>query len=72
MAAGALAQLDEAWATWDAGVAALGADGLARPCGPAEWPFAHKPVATLVLHIHRELIHHGAEIALLRDLYRVR
>ena len=24
---------------------------------------------TLVLHIHREVIHHGAEIALLRDLY---
>lgn len=23
----------------------------------------------LVLHIHREVIHHGAEIALLRDLY---
>ena len=23
----------------------------------------------LVLHINRELIHHGAEIALLRDLY---
>jgi hypothetical protein len=26
----------------------------------------------LVLHIHREVIHHGAEIALLRDLYRAR
>jgi hypothetical protein len=24
----------------------------------------------LVLHINREMIHHGAEIALLRDLYR--
>jgi hypothetical protein len=24
----------------------------------------------LVLHVHRELIHHGAEINLLRDLYR--
>ena len=26
-------------------------------------------MAALVLHIHREAIHHGAEIALLRDLY---
>ena len=26
-------------------------------------------MAALVLHIHREVIHHGAEIALLRDLY---
>jgi hypothetical protein len=68
-AAGALAQLDEQYATWTAGVAALGAEGLARPCGPAEGPFAEHPMAALVLHIHREVIHHGAEIALLRDLY---
>jgi hypothetical protein len=27
-------------------------------------------MATLILHINREVIHHGAEIALLRDLYR--
>jgi hypothetical protein len=29
-------------------------------------------MAALVLHIHREAIHHGAEVALLRDLYRHR
>jgi hypothetical protein len=29
-------------------------------------------MAALVLHINREVIHHGAEIALLRDLYRWR
>jgi len=27
-------------------------------------------MAALILHIHREVIHHGAEIALLRILYR--
>jgi hypothetical protein len=27
-------------------------------------------MATLVLHINREVIHHGAEIALLRDRYQ--
>jgi len=27
-------------------------------------------MAALVLHINRETIHHGAEILLLRDLYR--
>ena len=47
----------------------LGADGLARPCGPAEGPFGDRPMAALVLHINREAIHHGAEIALLRDLW---
>ncbi len=65
----ALAQLDGAYDAWIAGVRGLGADGLARPCGPAEGPFADFPLASLVLHIHREVLHHGAEIALLRDLY---
>jgi hypothetical protein len=27
-------------------------------------------MAALIAHIHREALHHGAEIALLRDLYR--
>ena len=27
-------------------------------------------MATLILHINREVMHHGAEVALLRDLYR--
>jgi hypothetical protein len=65
----ALGQLDEAYAGWIAGVRGLGQDGLGAPCGPAEGPFADFPMAALVLHIHREVIHHGAEIALLRDLY---
>jgi len=68
-AAEALAQLDDEVGRWLDGVTALGEEGLARPCGPAEGPFADRPFAALVLHIHRELIHHGAEIALLRDLY---
>jgi len=65
----ALAQLDEQYAAWSAGVAALDEEGLARPCGEAEGPFAAYPFAALVLHINREVIHHGGEICLLRDLY---
>lgn len=73
----ALAQLDEAYQRWTAGVRALGeadrpGEGLARPCGPAEGPYGELPMAALVLHIHREVIHHGAEILLLRDLNRWR
>jgi hypothetical protein len=71
-AAGALDQLDESYGAWAAGVRSLGAEGLAQPCGPAEGPFADHPMAALVLHINREVIHHGAEVALLRDLYRDR
>ena len=69
-AAGALGQLDEMYTAWTDGVRALGSAGLARPCGPQEGAFADYPMAALVLHINRETIHHGAEIALLRDLYR--
>jgi hypothetical protein len=65
----ALDQLDRAYAGWTTGVHALTAADLAKPIGPAEGPFADKPMAELILHINREVIHHGAEIALLRDLY---
>ncbi|MCX2712197.1 DinB family protein [Mycolicibacterium sp. J2] len=68
-AAGALDQLDDAYARWIAGVRALTAADLAQPCGPAEGPYADHSMATLVLHINREMIHHGAEIACVRDLY---
>jgi DinB family protein len=69
-AAEALAQLDAEYATWVAGVESLGEDGLATPCGPAEGPYAEFPMAALVLHIHREVIHHLSEVCLLRDLYQ--
>lgn len=70
-AATALSRLDAVYAAWVAGVRGLDAEGLARPVGPAEGPyFAAEPMASLIAHINREAIHHGAEISLLRDLYR--
>jgi hypothetical protein len=66
---GALKQLDNAYRSWMTGVRGLDAEELARPCGPAEGPYAEYPLSALILHINREAIHHGAEIALLRDLY---
>jgi hypothetical protein len=68
----ALAALDAGYERWIDGVRSLGEEGLERPVGPAEGPYAEVPYAGLVLHIHREVIHHGAEILLLRDLYRER
>ena len=68
-AATALRQLDEQYRTWIDGVRGLSDDDLSRPCGPAEGPYADYPMAALVLHINREILHHGAEICLLRDLY---
>jgi hypothetical protein len=68
-AAAALRQLDEQYRTWIAGVRGLSDEELSRPCGPAEGPWADHSMAELVAHINREVIHHGAEVALLRDLY---
>jgi len=69
-AATTLARLDEAYGSWMDPVARLTPDELAAAVGPAEGPFASAPMAPLVLHISREVIHHGAEVLVLRDLYR--
>lgn len=71
-AAAALDELDSAYAAWAKGVRGLGRAGLSRACGPEEGPWAEHPLTSLVLHINREVIHHGAEITLLRDLYRAK
>ncbi|MEZ5232915.1 MAG: DinB family protein [Acidimicrobiales bacterium] len=65
----ALDALDAAYATWMTGV---------RSSTPGSWlPRAVRPRARGATaawrrscHIHREVVHHGAEVALLRDLYR--
>ena len=68
-AVAALEQLDGMYAHWHSAVSALSPDALERPVGPAEGPFAEAPMAALIQHINREMIHHLAEIALLRDLW---
>ncbi|MBB4682561.1 DinB family protein [Amycolatopsis jiangsuensis] len=68
-AADGLDQLDRAYDAWSSGVRAATPAGLGRLLGTDAGPFEGRPLAALVLHINREVIHHGAEIALLRDLY---
>lgn len=65
----ALAQLDREYERWINGVRSWSAEDLLVPVGPAEGPWAASSRATLVAHINRELIHHLAEVALLRDLF---
>ena len=43
------------------GVLHLDDDDLTKPIGPAEGPSADKAMTDLILHIDREVIHHGAE-----------
>lgn len=68
-AAEALGLLDEYYATWIGAVSAMDEAALAAPVGAAERHWADAPMMTLILHINREMIHHLAEVALLRDLY---
>ena len=61
--------LDEHYRTWRAGLAGLGPGEWAAPLGPAWGPFAEANTVDLALHVLDEVIHHGAEVGLLRDLY---
>ncbi|WP_299301443.1 DinB family protein [uncultured Brachybacterium sp.] len=65
----ALAQFDAEYERWITGVRSWDAEELQVAVGEAEGPWAEHSRATLVAHINRELIHHLAEIALLRDLW---
>jgi len=62
-----LHDLDAGFARWIGGVRALTDTDLLAACG--EPGHEDASMAELVLHIHRELIHHLAEVALLRDLW---
>jgi hypothetical protein len=68
-AASALAALDIAYAEFRSRIGGLGEAGLASELGPRWGPYEHDSWAALVLHAMDEVAHHGAEIALLRDLY---
>ena len=66
-ASDALEMLDQGYAVWKAGVAGLDEAALS---GTARERFGQVTMAALILHIQRKVIHHSAEIALLRDLFR--
>lgn len=69
-AASALDALDYAYATWRSGLEACDGDAWERRrVGPPGTADADYPFWAVVSHVNREVIHHGAEIALLRDLY---
>ena len=69
-AADGLAQLELSYRTWIDTVSALDDEQIQAPLGPKGEEYAEDPMAALIVHVAREGIHHGAEICLLRDLYR--
>jgi hypothetical protein len=71
-AASAQHDLGTAAGAFRSAMLALGEDGIRQPLGPAWGRFAEASWADLLVHANDELAHHGAEIALLRDLHRWR
>jgi hypothetical protein len=61
--------MDRAWNTFSDCYHGLDGEAMARELGASFGPCAESNRADLLLHVADELIHHGAEIALLRDLY---
>ncbi|MEO5841735.1 MAG: hypothetical protein ABIQ73_16665 [Acidimicrobiales bacterium] len=64
--------MEESFAAWTELVASIAIGDWWLPMGPAAGAYASWDRVEFVAHIMDELIHHGAEIAMLRDLYRVR
>ena len=69
-AADAIAQLQRAHDRWESHLALVDDAVLAEPVGPVGGQYASNTKADYVLHMLDEHIHHGAEVALLRDLWR--
>jgi DinB family protein len=68
-AAAGLDFLAESYHDWHDAIAALDAGALDEPLGPRGAFFAPEPMAALIVHVNREVMHHGGEIGLMRDLY---
>jgi hypothetical protein len=66
----ALDLLGRAHDRWDAHLALVNEEGLCQKIGPVGGGYADRTRAAYVLHMLDEFIHHSAEVALLRDLWR--
>jgi DinB superfamily/Ankyrin repeats (many copies) len=69
-AARAIARLERANERWERYLTAAGDEVLWGKLGPIAGPYAESTGVGFVLHELDELIHNGAEVALLRDWYR--
>jgi hypothetical protein len=68
-AAEVLGRLDQAYAHWHKLLIGVTEESLAEHIGRVGGLYEESTRRSFVLHILDELIHHGAEAALLRDLY---
>jgi hypothetical protein len=68
-AAGSIDGVRRAWDGYRGGITE---ERMHSVLGPKFGPYAEATYAAQVLHVLDEVIHHGAEVGMLRDLYRVR
>jgi uncharacterized damage-inducible protein DinB len=68
----AFAFLDRAYESWAAVLDAVPDAALLQRIGAIGGPYGDDSRLSFVLHVLDELVHHAAEVALLRDLYRAR
>jgi len=61
--------VDQNYRAWRDGLVGLEAEAWAQPLGPAWGPYATANTVDLALHVFDEVVHHAAEVGLLRDLY---
>jgi hypothetical protein len=61
--------LAQSYGAWRAGMVALTAEQWDEPLGPGWGPYATSTTFDLGLHVFDEVVHHAAEVGLLRDLY---
>jgi hypothetical protein len=72
-AAEGLAFLDRSYAAWHDGILARPEGFIDRPSdGPPGTLDGRYPFADVIQHVNAEVLGHGAEMCLLRDLYRAR
>jgi hypothetical protein len=71
-ASGAIERLERANGIWEGYLRSVDDTSLWERVGPVGEFFADATRVAFVLHEIDELIHHGAAVALLRDLYRTR
>jgi hypothetical protein len=69
-ASAAVEVLEHAYDVWRRRLSAVDPVVLDQPMGPIAGAYADNTVNSFVLHILDELIHHGAEVGVVRDLYR--
>lgn len=69
---GGIAYVEESWLIWTGLIASMSVDELWEPLGPIAGPYGDGERFGLIIHIMDELIHHAAEVGVVRDLYAAR